>query len=520
MQLPGFTNTLHFRLSALFLVLLTVSGLGYGLWIKTSYLMPDIGADEDTYFSVDSPGELDSLAIQLGELSSNPEALQARLLEYHATVSGYGVDLVLFDGASGRNLTSSNPDSLHSIIPEISTDLVHQMSLSDWDFGSYPNPENVDAYVNQIFEVDVINPAEGGYLAGTTYLVASYVPLPYTLEDLNAQERDLSGPALIIMLAYGALVALIIMAWTSRRISSLSNNMDSFAAGDLTLRVQDRSADEIGDLGRHFNTMAGNMESMVEKLQEKEQFQRQLIANISHDLRTPMASLRGYVETMKVRFEDLSEEDRQKYLSIIVNNLDHLDGLVEHMLILSRFDSGQATFHMEEFPPIELADSVLMRCEGLASERGIKLDLVADDDVPLVKADALQVAQVIQNLLENGIKFNNAGGSVTISIRKNNGRVEVSVADTGMGIAEKDLPHIFDRFYTASQSRTRSTGQDGLAQVQDHLGQSSGLGLAIAAKIIAGHDSRLTVESELGVGTTFTFTLTAGESLAEMSDQG
>jgi len=145
---------------------------------------------------------------------------------------------------------------------------------------------------------------------------------------------------------------------------------------------------------------------------------------------------------------------------------------------------------------------------------------LADDDIPIVNADALQIAQVLQNLLENGIKFNSTGGSVTISIRNRKKLVEISVSDTGMGIAKKDLPHIFERFYTADQSRTRSADHKGLARVQDHLGQSSGLGLAIAAKIVAGHDSMLKVDSEVGSGTTFSFTLTAGQIYSEMSGQG
>ncbi len=520
MQLPRFTNTLHFRISALFLVLLALSGLGYKLWIEASLLQPNYEKDEKEWFAEKAVGELDLLAEELGPFYSDTEALNAKIVEYASTVARFGVELILFDGSNGLNITSSNHDSLSVVVPELELTLVKNMSQPGWDYGSYPDPDNLDAYVNRIFEVDLVEPVSGEISGEPIYLVASYAPLTYSLEELDAEQRQLGGRALIILLIYGSLVALIIMAWTSRRISRLSSSMASFARGDLSLRIKDNSADEIGDLGRHFNQMAGSMEVMIEKLQEKEQFQRQLIANVSHDLRTPMASLRGYVETIQVRFDNLSETERQKYLTIIINNLDHLDGLVEHMLILSRFDSGQATFAMEDFPPVELADSVIMRCEGLAAERGIALDLVADDDVTMVKADPLQIAQVLQNLLENGIKFNQPGGSVSIQIRKINSLIEFSVSDTGMGISQTDLPHIFERFYTSNQSRTRSTESEGLGKVQDHLGQSSGLGLAISAKIIAGHDSLLKVDSEVGVGTKFTFILPAAEDLTEEGAEG
>ena len=394
--------------------------------------------------------------------------------------------------------------------------LLADMSDGQWDWSSYPVADDVDAYENRIFEVDHVF-AGNETTEPAAYLVASFQPYTYAVDEMAGDNRTLGVGAIVFMISLAAISGLIIMTWTSRRISLLSRDVAVFAAGDLGHRTSARSTDEIGALGRDFNAMASRIETMVGRLKDNEQFQRQLIANISHDLRTPMASLRGYVETLQMQKRSLDEEDRQRYLDIIAANLDHLDRLVDHMLVLSRFDSGQAVFEMEDFPIAELADSVLMRCENLAQERDVSLTLVVDEDTALVHADPLQIAQVLQNLVENGIKFNRTGGSVAVELSRRADRVQVHVRDTGLGIAPEDLPHIFERFYTGDKSRQRQPATPAMQSVRDHLGQSSGLGLAISAKIVAGHDSELQVTSELGTGTAFGFTLQAAGEVKAMT---
>ena len=224
-----------------------------------------------------------------------------------------------------------------------------------------------------------------------------------------------------------------------------------------------------------------------------------------------MASLRGHVETLSLRFEQLDPTRRARALETINGNLEHLDRLVERMLVLSRLDAGQAAIHAEEFSVVELADSVVRRCEHLALPGGIALSMQAEPGLPLVTADPLQVALVLQNLIENGIKFNRPHGRVTVSLAATDARdrVRVTVADTGQGIAAADLPHIFDRFFTGDASRTRHE------EAPAHLKYSSGLGLAIAAKVVAAHGDELKVESRPGEGATFRFHLAAAAEPAQ-----
>ena len=520
MRTPAFTRTLHFRISALFLLLLAVMAGGFWFWLNQTIFAPDMAAEEEHYFANRSESELDTLALRLTGTLDQGEVLNSRLAEYGRNVDRFGVELVVFDIA-GKQLGSTAPESLSVVIPSVADTLLHRMSLPEWDYSTYPDPEYLDAYVNRIFEVDPIRATADSTSPTVAYLVASYRPLVIGLEELAGDERALGYQTVLLILVYAALSGLVIMAWLTRRIGKLSAHVDEFASGNLDRRSNDTSQDEIGRLGQRFNHMAENIQQMVEKLQLKEQFQRQLIANISHDLRTPMASMRGYAETLTMSQAQLSEEDRERYVNIIAANLDHLDNLIDHMLTLSRFESGQTVFKMEEFPLAELADSVIMRCEPLAKDRNVSLELVCKEPcAEVVKADPLQIAQVLQNLVENGIKFNRPGGAVRLKIAPaRDGRVPVEVEDTGVGIPPEDLPHIFDRFYTVDKSRSRTTSA-GLKSVRMHLGQSSGLGLAIAAKIVSGHGGELQATSTLGQGTTFSFTLDAGQALEAMEGQG
>lgn len=504
MKLPRFTRTLHFRMSALFLVLLSLAMGGYYLWINATVFSAYKNAEEKAWYEKQAEPQLEALAAGLAPVLADavPDTLAAvrRLQDFQAGVRQYGVELIVFDSA-GRHLAAS-ADSLRRAVPALDPDLLAKMTAQDWDFSSYPLPHDVDAYENRIFQVESLQnrPAP-------MFLVASYEPVTMGVEEMNADWRHLGIQALVLIMIYAAVTALVVMAWASRRIRTLSRGVSVFADGRFDHRVPDRSADEIGALGRHFNAMARRIQAMMDELGAKEQFQRQLIANVSHDLRTPLASLRGYVETLSYDPANLSTQEKRHYLSVISSNLDHLDRLIEHTLILSRLDSGQAVLRLEEFPPAELADAVLQRCAGIAERAGVTLHLAADRSSGLVRADALQIGQVLQNLIENGVKFNRPGGSVTVAVAQSGDRVRIGVTDSGTGIAPEDLPHIFERFYTGNKSRTRAEGKAPAADEGGHLQQSSGLGLAIAAKIVEAHGGVLEVATEPGRGATFQFTL-------------
>lgn len=504
MHAPPFAKSLLFKLSALFLAFLGLCLGGYFLWIDATVFSPYTDSTEKRWFEKQAAEELDSLAV---DLAAVPREAGPALAGFRERVARFGVELMMF-GPDGVAVASAPGDSLVAAVPYIDAALLTAMADKGWDFTSYPDKSNVDAFGNRIFGVNVIG--DPGTPLG--FLVASYRPVVPDAGQVEAHSGLLATQRMLVkvmvgMLVLAAVAALMLMGWTSRRIRRLSVAMESFTGGDMDRRVRDGGTDEIDDLGRHFNHMARHIATMVDSLRQKEQFQRQLIANVSHDLRTPMACLRGHVELLSLRFEQLDHVQRTRTLDTISGNLEHLDRLIERMLVLSRLDAGQAVIQAEEFSIVELADSVVRRCEHLALPGSIAVNLCAEPGLPLVKADPLQIAQVLQNLIENGIKFNRPQGLVTVTLAHLSAdkRVLITVADTGQGIDEVDLPHIFERFYTGDTSRTRR------GDAPDHLQFSSGLGLAIAAKVVAAHGDELKVESRRGEGATFHFHLSVAQ---------
>jgi len=505
MRTPRFAKSLLFKLSALFLAFLGLCLGGYFLWIEATVFSPYSDSAEKEWFEHSADAELDALA---AALTAGPRNAGRTLSAYGDRVARFGVELMMF-GPDGAVVAAAPGDSLADAVPRIEAALLAAMAGESWDYATYPDKSNVDAFENRIFDVNIIG--EPGAPRG--FLVAGYRPIVLDAGEMEANHGLLDTQQLLVkvlvgMLVLAAVAALMLMAWTSRRIRRLSAAMEAFTGGALELRVRAGGTDEIDDLGRHFNHMARHIATMVDSLRQKEQFQRQLIANVSHDLRTPMACLRGHVESLTMRFEQLDRTQRARTLDTISGNLEHLDRLIERMLVLSRLDAGQAAIQAEEFSAVELADSVVRRCEHLALPGGIAVELRAEPGLPLVKADPLQIAQVLQNLIENGIKFNRPHGRVTVTLGRApaGDRVRITVADTGQGIDEADLPHIFERFYTGDASRTRRDGAPA------HLQVSSGLGLAIAAKVMAAHGGELKVESRPGEGAAFHFHLPAAQS--------
>lgn len=515
MATPRFAKTMLFKLTALFLAFVGLSLGGYFLWIEATVFTPYSSDDEKDWFENRADDELAGLAGELATLPEDGHSVAEALVRYGQRVAAYNVE-VLVVGPRGRALLATPGDSLVTAVERLDVGLLGRMTAENWDYGTYPDKTNVDAFENRIFDVKLI----GDAASPRGYLVASFRPLELDAALMEAHSGLMDRQQLLVKLLSGTLVlsgiaGLLLLIWTSRRISRLSAAMRDFTDGSLERRVRAGGVDEIDDLGRHFNQMAGRIEAMVDSLRQKEQFQRQLIANVSHDLRTPMASIQGNVEALRLRFDRLDEAQRTRALETIGGNLSHLDRLIERMLVLSRLDSGQAALQPEEFSIVELAESVLRRCEHLALPGGLRLELEAAPRLPLVQADPLQVTQVLQNLIENAIKFNRPQGRVTVTLVATDDRVRVAVTDTGQGIAETDLPHIFERFYTGDAARTRRGDTHG------HLKHSSGLGLAIAARLVEAHGDRLEVVSRAGEGAEFRFHLPAsGDGRTALAAEG
>jgi signal transduction histidine kinase len=214
------------------------------------------------------------------------------------------------------------------------------------------------------------------------------------------------------------------------------------------------------------------------------------VANVSHDLRTPLASLRGYLDTLLMKEDTLRPDQRREYLAVAVRQSAHLAKLVSDLFELAKLDSRETRPRYESFPLGELLQDVAQKFRLEAQDKKVAVETDFGDAVPLVHADIALVERLLENLIENALRHTDPGGAVRMSLRAENGAVEVVVSDTGRGIPVEALPHVFDRSFTLDRDHSRG-----------------GLGLAIAKRILELHGSSILVSSAPGEGTRFSFRL-------------
>ena len=299
-----------------------------------------------------------------------------------------------------------------------------------------------------------------------------------------------------IILALTAIVGLILFGLLTRRLRTMADKVEAFEKGNHSVRLDDSSRDEVGQLAGSFNRMANTIEANVKELQKTDKLRRNLIANVSHDLRSPLASMQGYLETISLKGEDITEKERKKYLNTISRSTQLLRQMVEELFELSKLDARQIEPQKEPLSIAELVQDVVLKLKPRADKKDVSLVTDFDQRLPRVFADIGLIERVITNLLDNAVDYTDTDGKVSVELKsiQNGTYVEVEISDTGSGIVKEDLPHIFDRFYRADKSRSLAGG-------------NTGLGLAIAQKIVELHGSDIEVESEKDVGTMFRFSL-------------
>jgi signal transduction histidine kinase len=299
----------------------------------------------------------------------------------------------------------------------------------------------------------------------------------------------------------GVLVGLWSLRRVTRRLRRLDRAMAAFEAGGFTSlppagTFDTGQNDELGRLGHTFNRMAERITSQVSALKQTDSLRRELVANVSHDLRTPIASLQGYLETLLIKADTLSAEERSQYLRVALRHSERLGKLVAELFELAKLDSGHTELHREPFSPGELVQDVVIKHRLRAREQGVSIETDIPPDLPFVSADIGLIERVLENLLDNAIRHTPQGGHVAVSLAREASQVNVRVADTGCGIPADELPYVFDRFYQVKKSQRESGG-------------GVGLGLAIAKRILDLHASRIAVDSTPQAGTQFDFTLPA-----------
>ncbi len=287
-----------------------------------------------------------------------------------------------------------------------------------------------------------------------------------------------------IVIGIALIVAMFLATRISRPIIKMKDEANKLAQGNYDVRFQTKSFSEINDL-------ASTLDDATDKLSKVNDLRKDLVANVSHDIKTPLTMIRAYAEMIK----DISGDDpkkRNEHLDVILEETNYLDKLVTDMSELSKLQSGVIEINRDNFDLKECTERVVMLLSAVISEKNINLVLDLDDC--FIYADEIKISQVIYNFLSNALKYSDADSKIIVRVRSDEEKTRLEVIDNGNGISEDALPYIWDRYYKVDKNFNRSVN-------------STGLGLAIAKAILEAHKARYGVESELGKGSTFWFEL-------------
>lgn len=335
---------------------------------------------------------------------------------------------------------------------------------------------------------------ENGQLTGYVYAVLASEKQREILTTLNSHLYYRLGIyiffcALLIAFIVGVITFFLI----TDSICQIAEVVKLFKEGDYSARIEGHAKGNLGMLTATFNEMADVIVNNFEQITATDKFRQELIANVSHDLRTPLSIMQGYSETLIIKKDSLTEPERNRYLSVVLESSKKLSVLVEQLFQYAKLEANQVNPEKEQFLLNELASDILMAYQLKAKERGIYLSMDTTGILPPVFADIALTERVLQNLIDNAFKFTPDGGSITIQLNHLPAGVQVQVADTGIGIAHEDQAYIFERYKQLHKDELPKKGM--------------GIGLAIVKKILELHQATIQVTSEPGKGSTFWFVL-------------
>lgn len=423
------------------------------------------------------------MASELRKDFSNPDNFPDMQDELEIIAGYMGAEIWLIDSQKQLLLDSSDP-------------IVHRLAISR-------NPKtlesfNVGDFGNVYYQVGTFydcfkEPTLTVYSPITVdYKVRAYVlihkPVTAVIADADSIVNIVFTSSILI-LACTFIILLATMFFIYRPVRIMNKAADSYAKGDFKERINIRSNDEIGYIAKTMNYMATELDTLEDE-------QKKFISNVSHDFRSPLTSIKGYIEAMLDG--TIPVEMQEKYLNIILFETERLNKLTQSILDLNRFRGQGMLLDITEFDINSMIRTTIQTFEGTCSKKGLSFDLVLTEEQLFVQGDSGKIQQVLYNLIDNATKFSHNNSAITIETTIKNGKVFISIKDTGIGIPKDSIKKIWERFYKTDQSR----GKDK---------KGTGLGLAIVKEIVQAHKQNINVISTEGVGTEFIFTLKLAE---------
>lgn len=318
--------------------------------------------------------------------------------------------------------------------------------------------------------------------------IKGYIAIHYPMDHLYQEREQILAVIHVIFFLLFALSLLILLLFTFsvyRPLRKITIGAEEYSAGHLDHQIPVYSQDEMGYLARTLNYMSGELNNSGE-------YQRRFIANISHDFRSPLTSIKGYLEA--IVDGTISPDNQDRYIQIVLNETDRLEKLTESLLTLNNLDVKSRMMHLRGFDINKVIKNTAATFEGICRNKKISIELILSGTQLYAHADMEQIQQVLYNLLDNAVKFSPNDSVITIETTEKSGRILVSVKDQGIGISKANLPKIWERFYKEDSSR----GKDR---------KGTGLGLSIVKEIINAHNQNIDVISTEDIGTEFIFTL-------------
>ena len=335
-------------------------------------------------------------------------------------------------------------------------------------------------------------------LAYSLGVIIAIINIYVTSQLMFVSQHDflLLGLLLIFAALLSASFGYLLATSMTRSLRQLQKGANKLATGDFSARVSLNEIDELSSVAEAFNMMADELEMSFARQKQLERARRDLIAAVSHDLRTPLTSIRAMIEALAdgVVTDSTTVE---RYYATIRSQIENLSSLINDLFEISQLETGQVQLHVEPINLNDLLSDVLESMQPQARAKEVSLKAIFSEDLPPIMAEFVKVQRVLNNLVQNAIRHTPASGSISLATKVVPQGVQVEVEDTGEGISAEDLPHIFDQFFRGEKSRSRETG-------------GSGLGLAIAKSIVEAHHGQIWVDSQVGQGTRFSFILPAG----------
>ena len=484
--MKDFFNSLFWKISAVFLFIL--------LLISIIYMYISVNT-ADMYFQ-ETRQKLDlkianHITADNNFFNGDTVNIQALKNVFHnAMIINPSIEVYLLD-KNGKILAFDAPSASVKITSVPTEPLKEFISSAKETFSMSVDPKNPDR--KKPFSAAEV--FDDGKFRGYIYIILGGQEFENASQLLfGSYILRLGVRSMILALLAAAVIGFIAIGFIIRNLKKIVYVIREFQNGDLTARIKLNGKGELREFADSFNEMAQTIVNNIAEMKKMDGLRRNLVANISHDLRTPLSIIRGYVETVLIKDNDITVEERKKYLATILSGTDRLLSLVTELFELSKLEAKESLPEMEPFSLAELLQDIHQKNLIIAQSKNIDLKLELDDKLPLIKGDIRMIERIFQNLLDNAFKFTPSTGTINIEIRKKSeNQITASITDTGIGINPEELDNIFDRYYQSKR-------------ISPEKNPGTGLGLAIVKKIADLHKIDIDVKSQLSKGTSFMLT--------------